>query len=549
MKTNNNFSGSKKRDKRYSKRKAAPNATERQDAAYEESKAHTTGINDMAWYDANPSLTLAAASIPFPYRPGMELGKLADSVYTDVPRKPTTLPGVMALQWAPSIGQSASSTDPASVAAKELYAKVRAVFSGSIDADPPDFIIYLMALDSIFSYISFLKRVYKTVNAYTSANLHTPDSLLTAMGLTTAGVQSARANMPQLLFYINQLIGMTQRFRCPAIFPLFNRHFWLSENVFSDDASLNSQLYLFKQEVYLKLEFAADEAGVRTSQLSPVHVEPFSSIDAMYTFGRSLVEALADGDDCYLISGYLSKAFDGVPDFSVSAQEAGEILEIRYVPEVLQQIENSATVYPHGGQSIDAEFVRSLTITQDVKTNTVKARPHVPAVTSLNKTVLAPALSIRAEVPSVIDVVESSRLAAYVDLSQYDSITVGTVTTKYYLIECGSEIPIVWMYYAMGKSILVDNVTTGVAVSQIADTQRNPQVKVELDASELSALTCVAPFDWAPRIVLRVTANDRSGLHDILVWDTHNVTTPSLRDMANIHRVCLLSEFSAYSGL
>lgn len=175
-------------------------------------------FNAFSWYNKNPHLVEAAASIPFPYRPGMTM-KIDGSVDADL-----YIPGVMSLQWAPTIGQSSLPTDPASIAAKEMYGKVREAFSGSIDADAPDFPIYLCALDSIDAYIGALKRLFRIVNAYTPENYAIPDLLLAALGCTPNTIADMRANRMKMYQYINELVGMTHKFRCPAVYTLsFNQ--------------------------------------------------------------------------------------------------------------------------------------------------------------------------------------------------------------------------------------------------------------------------------------------------------------------------------------
>lgn len=161
-----------------------------------------TPLNDFKWYNANPMLTEAAARVAFPYRPGMYLNLNDQSNGTRLGRLP--IPGVFAMNWVPTIGYSNSATDPASIAAKEIFAKVRESFSGSIDADPPDFVIYFMALDSVFSYIGMLKRVYRILNTYTPENYLIPDLLLNALSVPTAVANELRANKAQLWQVINQ---------------------------------------------------------------------------------------------------------------------------------------------------------------------------------------------------------------------------------------------------------------------------------------------------------------------------------------------------------
>lgn len=126
--------------------------------------------NPMSWYNRYPELVKSVASIPFPNKPGMKYKVLEPfDFFPDGYSK--DIPGVLSLEWVPFIGYATSSTDPINIAAYELYAKVRANFSGSLAADAPDIMIYVLALDGILSYIASLKRIYRVLNTYSMNNL------------------------------------------------------------------------------------------------------------------------------------------------------------------------------------------------------------------------------------------------------------------------------------------------------------------------------------------------------------------------------------------
>lgn len=481
-------------------------------------------FNDFAWYNANPNLTEAAARIPFPYRPGMNVPYKNSQGYN--------IPGVLRMQWCPTVGRSASATDPASIAAKEIYAKVRAAYSGRLYADPPDFVIYLLALDSIFSYIGSLKRIYRILNAYSPDNYQTPDALLQAMGIVGQTLQNYRRDKVQFWQYINTLIDMTKKFHCPAVFSVFNRHYWLNDNVYTDDAMANSQFYIFQQKSVLKFTVAGEPA---IGQLVPVNASWGTTPADAYEFGRTLINALADSEDAYTISGYLTRAFEGYPEFSVDQLGQFEEFIPVYVPEVLQQIENFEGIdaYRLSGSSLDT-VIASTAVTQNPGTNAIISQPCAPQwTTEAHNTYL----SIRSPQPNVIDVVESTRFTAYVD-------PLTEVQTGYNAVDCGTELPLGLSFFSTNNYVMFGKSFSFLQHNSITLTAQN--YFGEMDGRFVLMAYVLSGFDWAPKMLLEVTKTG-TGTDLLMNWDIHNTTSLSPSQLEQLHRICLYSEFGSFN--
>lgn len=489
------------------------------------------GLNDFSWYNRNPLLTQAAASLPFPYRPGMKLEPVMFDPTASIPATVTTpyvIPGILRMQWLPTVGQSATATDPASIAAKEVFAKVRSVFSGSIEADPPDFIIYLLALDSIFSYIGSLKRIYRILDAYTGMNYQIPDALLYALGIDDPNPW--RADKAKLWQNINELIGMTRKFRCPAVFDIFNRHYWMNDNVYTDDASANSQLFVFHQAAYYKFGLSGDPKVGSLSLVTP----NFDSPDTAFTFGRSLIDALASGDDAYIISGYLTRAFEATPNFVVDELQSFEEFMPVYAPEVLSQIENSMTV-----DADPIDLLASNAISQNPGTNAILCAPKI-ASTDVRLYTNRPMLSIRSDSPSVIDVVEASRLTAFVS----NEAGSGQQT-----IECATELPCRWQQVSYESETGIGRIVT-IDQLQHFTYSNSGALSVGNIQTFFKAASALSATDWSPRITyftVDITNTSSQVINAVCtLWDVHNVTQCTPEQLAQIHRVCLLSEFNSF---
>lgn len=505
---------------------------------------NTFGGNSIEWYSRYPNLLMAAGSIPYPYKPGMDLpvGYIkTNPSQTDAANVSVGLPGVLVLTWQPAVGLSNSPTSPASIVGKEVYAKVREKFSGSIDADAPDFVIYLMALDSIFSFIAHLKRIYRIINAYSPENYIVPDGLLRAFDFTVAQIQDLRQHKMELFQRINELVLMTRKFKCPRILDIFNRHVWLNDHVYTDAATIKSQFFLFSQTGWYKftmLNVPNTAPAVQAGGLSIVAPTLTSTgvVESLYQFGRSLIDALAASDDGYLISGYLMRAYEGVPDFYVDELLLNEELVPKYNEEVLSEIEN-AHVLPDGYSQLDN------TVYQDPSSNSIIAEPYVRYPKSSNAYKLGwdgirPRYSSRSDVPTVAETVIHSRLMTYPgpfydenDLSVQSSlICCSEILTQMWILGktpgVGGANPFHWHRFASEQYV------------DISDTASPAALRA------LQAALTVSQWDWCP--LLLVTVGNATSSETVIVGDSHNVTTTSLEELRNLNAVCMYSLFGAF---
>lgn len=568
-----------KRNSRGRKRTACDNNGKQRmhDRSWREDESQSAR-NDISWYSRNPNLLIAAGSFPFPNRPGMEITFTKPYITpgtTDTVGKAFSfrIPGVMALDWMPSVGVSTSATDPASILAKEIYAKVRSQFSGNLDADAPDFVIYIMALDSLFSYLAWLKRVYRVMNSWTPENYVLPDVLLSSMGLTEADILNLRQERMRFWQIINELVLQSRKFTCPAVMDIFNRHYWMSDNVYTDAAQINSQFYLFNlRSVYkfamLDMPDGNPGPGLQMTNLPTVRAS--ASQDSLtpkdfYDFGRQLIDALVAWDDAYTINGYLLRAYQGVPNFVVDELPADQPFNPVYEEEVLAQIENSRTL-------VSGEFMPSdlagcnFNVTQDVLSNAVISQPQYTAMGFMLGDQLQaclsipPYLSIRSTTPTVADNTIASRLHANVKFVSEVENTKFTAN-----VDAGTEIPVRWRYVDgvyknpgaifNGSAGLSDPAAVSFEQVRLFNVGGGNDTITTTNADTMMVFMMrqlqVAQFDWHPFsiILYNKKKNAASGSYYLSVCgDIHNFTTISADDLENLHKICIYSELNAFSA-
>lgn len=509
--------------------------------------------NDFSWYSKNPRLLESVARIPFPYRPGMILPltvqETTGTQTADI--TPIAVPGVMTLRWVPAVGQSDDNTSAISMAAKDIFSRVRTAFSGSITVDAPDFVMHLMAMDSIYGYLSWLKRVYKVSGTFSLNTRLTPEVLLRAMGFTEENVSEIMANRTDLWGRINELIAMTQTFFVPDEFPVIQRHMWMSERIYNDAFSINSQSYMFNCIDWYKFGLNADGAG--SCATVPMNVNEASShggiINYLYDYGKSLIQALSDWDDAYIINGYLRRAYGETHNVTIKPLELNEAAEFLYNEVVLSQIENA--IVPGIQLSSPANKPVQAIIDQIPLTNTVTSSIRVltapqsnwsrPTMQDLTR------LNLRSDNPGIEEVVEASRL-----ISNFEYQATETPAIKFTVY--GTEVVIDGSIYSMklvkGKKTL-DVIPLYARAMEGTVDGTNATIKSSVLTMLLRSLAIVSTFDWHPFMTYGAylgTGTENAAYQDFMLGDIHNMAFLSAEQLSDINRVCLYSEFNAFSG-
>lgn len=487
------------------------------------SEGKLSSLNDISWYARNPMLLDAAARIPFPYRPGMWIPDMAVRTAVGDVEYWERIPGVMAIKYAPTIGRSVRTTSPASLAAKEMYARIRSTFSGTIAADPVDLMIYTLALDAIFSSIGNLKRIYRLISTYDPNNYELPDVFLNACGIDDSNIPTWVADKKLLFTYITELVGMTKKFFVPKTLDVLNRHYWMNDNVYGDRASMNAQFYLFQPIGYYIYELDSESRGMLRWKNFPSNY--FRAPSDAYAIIRGMIEALANSEDAYTISGYFARAYETDGSFAVDYLMENEAFVPVYVPEVLSQIQNMKTV-PLDTSTLD--------ITQDGLTNTILSTPRATEPTSPKYFQdEAVKISLKSENPTVVDVTIASRLTATMNGGG--------------IIICGTEIPVEMEMYGLGHKD-----STGREYADTTQTAYTISIVNNWAASSVMRLfkkvEAISKWDWHPEVMLaQVNDADAEGKFIVDFWDVENVTVIDSNTLENIHRVCAFSEFNSFS--
>lgn len=293
-----NYKGSNPKARTQRKGKAS------KDKEYEAEDTHYLGTNDPAWYALNPQLLKDTASLPYSF----PSGQVIPDVLMENGVQYT--PGVCAIRVAPTPGYSADNTSAINVQARNIYSWVRHTNSGHANYDSPDLMMYLIAMDSMYTMWAFLVRIYGMARLYSVTNKYLPRALLAACGVDPDDVTT---NLAQLRYYINNLSLKIGSLAVPASMPIFDRHMQLFSNIYKDSPTSKSQYYLFVPYCFYKWREAVEGPGFLKCirDLPKCNDEDPGShkLDYYIQLANDMADTLMGSEDVGIISGDIRKAF------------------------------------------------------------------------------------------------------------------------------------------------------------------------------------------------------------------------------------------------
>lgn len=509
--------------------------------------------NDWRWYAQNPALIQNYASYPF----GVALGTMQQSGLPSMDQ--CAFPGAMAINFIPTIGYTDSENAPVNIAMRNVYSFVRHVNSGHTNYDSPDLMIYLLAMDSIYMYHAFLKRIASIVLDYSTLNRYYPEALLLGMGVDPSDIAK---NINDLRGYINIFTTKAGSMCVPNSMSYTARHVWMASHIYLDSTTQKAQTYFYNPVAYHKFVAGQEAyagtlvwaAPIKGNTYGTTHI-PCSSFNDLVSFGNDLLNAIIPNEDMNIMSGDVLKAFGQNGVIQLTGIMENAVILPEYNQEVLSQMENSFAT----GINV-AELVGKPAVTQDttvgggyLKTpNSYAIQLEAPAMTVTTPLELETvpkrfALNFHKSVVTPEEVMVATRLMVGVaSVTISGKATSGTINGTIDLKSYGSEL-----------------VTTMVCISRELDGA-GPQSSWlfnELSATPLvylptvvsavdgfNTLVALSTFDWHPfvyPVLIESTAAPTSIWHcKYPVGDMDNYTYIDSDNIYNMHQVALLSEFS-----
>lgn len=397
--------------------------------------------NDASWYNTLPELVRDAAKFPFSRPLGVPFNAKSDApVSIDTTLSVHSIPGIMHIKWYPTIGNSSSSNSPINIVAREVYSFVRHANSGHSNYDAPDLMMYLMAMDSLYSWYSEAVRVYGCMMLYNANNRYYPKALIEGAGWDFSNVQE---NMAQLRWAINQFAYKLGSLAVPANMSYFTRHIWLNSGIYLDSNSSKAQTYMFQQVAFYKYNPTV-ESGFKSRLRFVKRPNDKLTVKDWVTKMNEFINPILASEDFNIMSGDILRAFGQDNLFTVAPISEDYVVIPTYSQEVLSQIQNLTIMgYPDMLKSTGAgEYANIVQRIDDSTWNpglyqvltfcSLEAinKPKSPLAQSQIVTTMQKLVSMMSDDPSPDEVMVATRLTNVCNTFGIDERVVGA--NKYY---------------------------------------------------------------------------------------------------------------------
>ena len=354
--------------------------------------------NDVNWYVPNQEMLKSTASISFENAVGD-----ANIVGN------TRIPGIYAVDLALAFGDSKDAISPLNLCARQAYSKLMTGVTSYAPFESNDYMIYLLALDSIYSEFNAIKRAYGILRHFEYKNKYTPEALFAAMGLN---FEDWKSNQSHIWFKLNYWANQISKFAVPQIMNVFIRHSWVSTNLYKDGSNDKNQMYIFNPSVIYTYALDTDNNipylksidsgfGVHRGYQSSKGLSNWADVEGIMD---KLIETINEVQDFDVISSYILKQYSNNL-FVIGQTPADYEVSAVYDESVLLQIHNATNYNP---ASTDTFSIRQV-VDADKGLSYLKANPSIDVVAMTNYDLYVDLMDKEAE-PNVI--MESTRLIA-----------------------------------------------------------------------------------------------------------------------------------------
>jgi len=307
------------------------------------------GANDVSWYVPDASMLRDAASFPWLYQMGQAItrqgitGKISDDA----------VPGIAAMTVNMDYGLSTDPTSPLNASAQAIYTYTRKNNAGSTNYGVPDEMIYIMSLDSVYYMISWITRIYATINMFAMENKYLPQALLDAQHID---VDSIRKDMPGFRSRINNVVLKVANLVIPNNMPIFQRHSFIFNNYYMEGENIRDQIYFFQPQNLYRFEYDASGAGMLKSYRISTFYNSSNLLDAdaLVNMLDFMVNAIYMEEDFGIMAGDILKAYGENGICKLAMIPDGIIAQPVYNYSVLTQFRNAKFI----------ELAKDLDVTQ-----------------------------------------------------------------------------------------------------------------------------------------------------------------------------------------
>lgn len=525
------------------RRRTKGNKRSKKDDARIKADSCKADANDPSWYASNPQILTDAASLPYShalgssYRITSELGH-GSTTFLD------SIAGIMSIRCVPSIGVALNANDPINIAARNVYSFVRHANSGSKNYDYPDLMMYLLAMTSVYSYHSFLRRIYGIAMTYSPMNRYYPKAVIEAMGVSFDNVIS---NLAQLRLLINTVAVKAGSMAVPNTMSYIKRQIWMYEGFYQDGTSVKSQTYLYTPSAFYQFNALWDDTSKEYTggELNLLRLDsknngnPLTVAD-LEGIANELLNPIIANEDMNIMSGDILKAYSINQLIFIPDTPENYTLTPGYNAEVLAQMQNC---YALGGK-VDTKVTQN----PNLGAGYLISKPYAEYTTADNVYIhfanqaRSRMLTTLADMPTPGLNMIMTRL-----IPVADAVGINTDSKKIFMLATGSEIVEsvhITTFAMQGGEWKTKDLTTTFAEGATFITHGDGNYL----GREVEFLKYLSQFDQHPSIdLVKLKSNPQdmtlTGTFDGSILDVANFTVVSQNVLAKLHEVALISEF------
>lgn len=494
--------------------------------------------NDPSWYGADPSLLRDAASIPFSSAIGTSvdygipgISDTSKSIYDQGTRH--AIPGVASFRIAPMFGFSDSGNSPINIAANAIYSFLRQANSGAKNYDAPDMMLYCLAMTQVYSYITWLQRLYGYATLYVQRNRYLPKAIIHQNMVSYNDIMNSLASFR---YAINLLINKASSLAVPGDMTIFQRHAFLYRDIYSEGDSIKDQLYQMVPDGFFYFKLNDNKSGmlnyaglVNYATVEGEAPGKLLSVKNLIDYGNMLLDPLITSEDFNIMSGDILKAYgDNVIKLTSLPTEYPVVPVHDYT--VLQQLKNCTII---------ANELSVMQLVQSADVSYLEFRPQVPKnaeTSTIVQRVTAkleysnPIISVGTNDPDPGEIMEVTRLKA--TRREFP----GQEVSDY--INCGTEIV---------RSVFLTFIDTVDGTEKSTAFTSNAAIFPQGvdNASSGFALAKASNFKYAPALYLFHSPADK-GLAVVdffmgVAWDFDNYSVITPKILERLHEAAIMN--------
>lgn len=499
-------------NKDYKNKKRRPNQNNKRNVRKDtDSERVEKPTNDPSWYSKYPQLVSDTASLFFSNPLGSKVEKARPGTESDTNISLDYVPGIMTVNTIAVPGYSNTANSPVNAIARGIYSYIRHANSGHANYDSPDLMMYLLAVDTCYSFWASCVRAYGIARMYNVRSRYLAVQFLEAMGFDPTDIL---ANLAQFRATINNFAVKMSSYAVPASMDFFRRHTDMYMKVYLDEPSPKAQSYMFKLAMYYTFDNTSQDGGKLLLNQFPSSKLTLSDVQ---TVMDSLINPIISDEDMNIMSGDILKAYTDGGIFKVPILGEEYVTPMVYDTVVLGQIENS----------VSAPDLESTTmgVTQDPTTSSIYFAPQISFPNTTRAYPLR-ILNLHTDSPTAMDVMEATRLM----------FSFKTEATGVKICDFGSEIVASYTLWNYEQGTFV-----GRQFFSFVNCQNAP---ANDKATQLAIYSNACSFNYHPRLIVLAHDNPRTVDHIIMdLFPLDNYTELDDKTLERISNTAMLSLF------